>query len=634
MKTMMMLVLVLVVLKLVLLVLVLVVLVLVLVQTVGAGAGTAATVAGTANAAADAYDVDDDDGDADDDDHDDDDNAIETQPILTPDPAFDTATRGVDYVEPTTQVTIGPGLTTASFKVAIENDNMVERGYYSFDGEDDDGDNIIQKDIGESEGMIQLLINCERNDNLELAHSGYVDLHIRNITGKTAIDDVDFDSSGTIPIRVHFTPGSYVVDGTTGKDTALISIDIYNDNLVENTANEMFEVTLVGASGGEIGNGPTKAEITIVDNDALIGLQDTSVTVSESVIEVTAILNRSGDLSGTDTVRLISRSQTATSGTSADNGDYMRINEVLTFNPGDTSATVQITLFDDDQIETSESFILSVVALSTRDLTVDPERDELTVTIEDNDCLFSLEVDEDEVSENNNGAQPSILVTVRRNGFLNKVSSIYLKTSNVGVPVVGRDDATPNTDFINKDEQLVFQPGDTERTTSISILNDNQPELSEVFINCDKNGQQQGDSLSVLATSVDGNRAATPEADYQGGRYTATFEANSGDTSISIPIFDDDFQEQSPETFVVKIDGIVGTDSAAKVISNPDERRTTVCIQDDDGMSCCNPLIYMYMYSYSYYFHYIQRTTEGNKTENKCRKGLSRGQKGPRVVFP
>ncbi|XP_072025184.1 sodium/calcium exchanger 1-like [Amphiura filiformis] len=91
-------------------------------------------------------------------------------------------------------------------------------------------------------------------------------------------------------------------------------------------------------------------------------------------------------------------------------------------------------------------------------------------------------------------------------------------------------------------------------------------------------------TLSVLATSVDGNRAATPEADYQGGTYTAIFEANSGGTSISIPIFDDDFQEQSPETFVVKIDGIVGTDSAAKVISNPDERRTTVCIQDDDDL--------------------------------------------------
>ena len=85
---------------------------------------------------------------------------------------------------------------------------------------------------------------------------------------------------------------------------------------------------------------------------------------------------------------LISRGISATGGTSADNGDYMNINQLYTFNNDVNSLVIPLTIFDDDEIESNESFIVTVVPVSTDDLTVDP--DELTVTIEDDDCKYIL----------------------------------------------------------------------------------------------------------------------------------------------------------------------------------------------------------------------------------------------------
>ena len=76
------------------------------------------------------------------------------------------------------------------------------------------------------------------------------------------------------------------------------------------------------------------------------------------------------------------------SGTSAENGDFLNIDQVFTMQPGESSASFTLTIFDDDIIEQAETFTLSMVPVSDEDLTVDPAKDELTVTIRDNDCEY------------------------------------------------------------------------------------------------------------------------------------------------------------------------------------------------------------------------------------------------------
>ena len=83
-----------------------------------------------------------------------------------------------------------------------------------------------------------------------------------------AFSGVDFEVPGASnPRRVYFTPGSY--DIVAGKDTATLSIDIRPDNVVEETANEVFRAMLKDTSSSAI-RGVDTAEVTITDNDGMI----------------------------------------------------------------------------------------------------------------------------------------------------------------------------------------------------------------------------------------------------------------------------------------------------------------------------------------------------------------------------
>ena len=57
-----------------------------------------------------------------------------------------------------------------------------------------------------------------------------------------------------------------------------------------------------------------------------------------------------------------------------------------------------------------------------------------------------------------------------------------VQTGNVGTSVLNRDDATPDGDYVSVNEELTFQPGDESRKVYIEIINDDRPEIAEVFM--------------------------------------------------------------------------------------------------------------------------------------------------------
>ena len=62
------------------------------------------------------------------------------------------------------------------------------------------------------------------------------------------------------------------------------------------------------------------------------------------------------------------------------------MSETLTFTPGDQSLSVSVTIIDDDALEYSENFFLT---LSATDGAVEIENDTSSVYIIDNDCEWS-----------------------------------------------------------------------------------------------------------------------------------------------------------------------------------------------------------------------------------------------------
>jgi hypothetical protein len=214
------------------------------------------------------------------------------------------------------------------------------------------------------------------------------------------------ESSGAVGITIHrgehgfdvatidysTTPGS-AQDGADfdGKqssfklaapsDDAEVLIRIRDDNVDEGV--ETFEFSLDKASGGTILRFPTKATVTIVDDDgpSRISFSQAAYTNYENRGATTITLIRSGDASQPASVDV------ATSdGTAVADDDYTPVTSTVTFNAGVRTKTVSVAMTNDSAGEETESLNLSLGTPTGATLT---EPQAATLEILDDDSTSS-----------------------------------------------------------------------------------------------------------------------------------------------------------------------------------------------------------------------------------------------------
>jgi ribosomal protein L35AE/L33A len=158
----------------------------------------------------------------------------------------------------------------------------------------------------------------------------------------TATQPADYSSrSGTLTIAA----------GTT---TQTISVPVVGDTMDE--PNETFVVNLTNASGATIAD--NQATGTITDNDPAPTLSVNDISVNESTFfssTATFTVSLSAASSQQVTVNYATANGTATAGS-----DYTARSGTLTFAPGTTTQTVQITIAGDFSDEPSETFFLNL----------------------------------------------------------------------------------------------------------------------------------------------------------------------------------------------------------------------------------------------------------------------------------
>jgi hypothetical protein len=95
----------------------------------------------------------------------------------------------------------------------------------------------------------------------------------------------------------------------------------------------------------------------------------TQQTYTEDESQVAVIgITRSGNTSGTNTVNFATSNGTATGGASCAPGiDYISVNQNVTFNPGETLKTVNVTLCSDTLAEATETVNLTLTGAGTDD---------------------------------------------------------------------------------------------------------------------------------------------------------------------------------------------------------------------------------------------------------------------------
>ncbi|MBD2560912.1 PQQ-dependent sugar dehydrogenase [Nostoc linckia FACHB-391] len=194
-----------------------------------------------------------------------------------------------------------------------------------------------------------------------------------------------------------------------------------------------------------------------------ITLGSSSTIVNEGDGTVTLTVLRSGDLSGTSSIKYATQSGTAKVGDDYGNGGE-EVEGTLTFAPGETSKQVAIRIVNDNIIETDKAF--SFLIDQPEGATLGTQRT-LGITIQDNDGQ-SLSFTQPQVNENIGNA--TIKVT-RANGS---------GTASVNYTTVDGT-AKAGSDYQAISGTLTFAIGETSKNILIAIKDDTIQEADEAF---------------------------------------------------------------------------------------------------------------------------------------------------------
>lgn len=244
------------------------------------------------------------------------------------------------------------------------------------------------------------------------------------------------------------------------------------------TAKPGFSGTKINFSANTTGNitggagqftfGSTSLDLNLPVADPVISIADApSVTEgNDSLFTVTL------DKSSTSTITVMYSTMDGTGANAANGNDYTaRLNQTLTFSPGETQKQIAVPTVDDTIVESAETF--GVNLFNPSGATIGTAQ--ATGTIGDNDSVLpSLSIaDAQAVTE---GAIATFTVTLSES-VTSTVTVSYSTADGTGPQA-----AIGGVDFFNQTNQtLTFDPGETQKTISIATEDDPIVEPTENF---------------------------------------------------------------------------------------------------------------------------------------------------------
>ncbi|KAH9519929.1 FRAS1- extracellular matrix protein 2 [Bulinus truncatus] len=278
---------------------------------------------------------------------------------------------------------------------------------------------------------------------------------------------------GTFPVTVtssDFVPRptdhTGVVTINRGEKESHCRVTIIDDAL--NEEEEKFSVQLTEPSGGQLGK-ITSVDIYIEpDQDDVpvfyFANSEFSVDESDQFVEIPVV--RSGsDLSKTSNVTVKSKKSDPKT---ADAGqDYIAMNNVLEFGPGETTQTVRVTILDDaskPRLEGPESFLVQLRSPMNGHLG-EPHTAVVTMTDVESD-LPSVQFKE--AKYNFRESNGKVEVVIYRTGDVNHESAV-LCHSKAGT-------AKPGADYADKpatvESLIVFSAGEHDKMCAVTLVDD------------------------------------------------------------------------------------------------------------------------------------------------------------------
>ncbi|MBI5733083.1 fibronectin type III domain-containing protein [Candidatus Jorgensenbacteria bacterium] len=525
---------------------------------------------------------------------------------------YSTATSGVvfsNYQVYRATVSTGPYTAVSPLITNVAQTSYVDTGlssstvyYYRVVVTDTDGDvsNYSSAVFDQPDGGTKIQFGTLTSSGGENTGSVTLPIMLSGITASNVTVNYAV-SGGTATAGSDYTLASGVATIPSGSLSTSITLTVTDDGFYEGS--ETIVIGLSNPSGATLGANSSHT-YSILDNDASPSVF--LVTTSSSVGEVGTTQRIEARLSQMSGVPVIAY---FTIGGSAVNGsDYMVSPSPIIVPIGSVSSSIAVTPQDDSLYEGNETVVVTLSTSTGATLGLPTIH---TVTIIENDNPPSLFINDVSITEGNSGTAPAT--------FTISLSALSLSTTTVSYATFDGTAFTP-TDYSGVSGTLVFSPGQTSKTVSVSVQGDTLYESDETFSVVLSNPQNASvsrgtgvgtivnndviptiqfgisaasgaenvlnviipitlSSLSTQAVSVNyaaTGGTATASSDYVLAAGTATVNAGATSTSVTLSIVNDAVDEPD-ETVIVSLSNPNGA-----ILGSP--AAYTYTITDNDVM--------------------------------------------------
>jgi uncharacterized repeat protein (TIGR01451 family) len=272
-----------------------------------------------------------------------------------------------------------------------------------------------------------------------------------------------FTANGSAAQPLDYTAVNGTLTFAPGQTTQTISVPVNGDTSVE--ANETFFVNLAN---------PTNAEIADAQGLGTINDDDTASPPTLSINDVAVTEGNSGSTNASFTVTLSSASSSTVSVdfftsnvSSAEPGDYTAANGSVSFAPGQTTRSINISVNGDTLPEPNETFFVNLVNATNADI-ADGQG---IGTINDDDASGVIQFGSATATASESAG--SVTINVTRTGNTGGVASVRYETND--------GSAAQKSDYTFESGIVQFGPGETTRSVTIPLVNDVLVESGETF---------------------------------------------------------------------------------------------------------------------------------------------------------
>ena len=385
--------------------------------------------------------------------------------------ATGTADGGTDFTTLPGTVTVLAGETTATIDVNVVDSGLLEDNetvivtLVRTDDIDVDVDTINASATVEiaDDDKATVTITADDASASEPNDDGRFTVTMSAASDKDTV--VNYTIAGTAEAGADFTLLSGTVTIEAGSLSAAIDVNAIDDTVLED--NETVIVTLIGTDDSDVTIATTNNTSTVVvadDDTASVSISATTSNALEQNIDGAFTVTMSAT-SDQDTVVTY-----VVTGTADSADDYIALPGTVTIAAGQTTATIDVSVLDDNLVEQMEDVNVELMSVSDSDVSINGTAKTATVTITDNDSA-RVSIGANILSASEPDADGQFTVTQTQPSDQDTV---------INLMVTGT--ATAGDDYIAIPTSVTILAGDTSATIDVEVIDSDMLEELETVV--------------------------------------------------------------------------------------------------------------------------------------------------------